>query len=113
MAIFQAEFLFGLLNFHLALSSAAVVTVLGRASPWQPEECYCRLQHTFPSHKCLLPSGETTLHFQLNSCAGGNAGVSPNNWQQPCCSLYLIAVKNLTSQQQPADSWHYYDKAAY
>lgn len=33
MAIFQAEFPFGLLNFHLALSSAAVVAVLGRASP--------------------------------------------------------------------------------
>lgn len=33
MAIFQAEFLLGLLNLYLAPSSGAVVTVLGRASP--------------------------------------------------------------------------------
>lgn len=33
MAIFQAEFLLGLLNFYFTLSSGAVVTVLGRASP--------------------------------------------------------------------------------
>lgn len=33
MAIFQAEFLFSLLNFYLALNSGAVVTVLGHASP--------------------------------------------------------------------------------
>lgn len=69
--------------YHWALVLLWLFTCTTR-QPLAARGLLCCLQHTFLSHKCLLPSGETTLHFQLNSW-----------WQHWCFSQQLAAAMPL------------------